>query len=206
MKAQEMPLEDSKSQDSLNSATGFKKINERSLHEGFVFRAVDASFVSPDGEKFDRELVYHPGAVAIVAIEDGKVVLVRQYRAPLDKIICEIPAGRCDIEGEHPEETARRELIEEAGLTCETLIKIGAFYNSPGFCDEITHIFLAFDLKPTLKQPDGPEEALMTVEMVNLHHVQAMIDRGEIDDAKTVIGLMLALQWLENKRADMSTA
>ena len=145
-------------------------------------------------------------AVAIVAIEDDKVVLVRQYRAPLDKIICEIPAGRCDIEGEQPEETARRELIEEAGLMCETLIKIGAFYNSPGFCDEITHIFLAFDLKPTLKQPDGPEEALMTVEMVNLRHVQAMIDRGEIDDAKTVIGLMLALQWLENKQADISTA
>ena len=182
----------------LPESSDFKKVGDELIHDGYFFRTVIASFSSPEGKRFDRDMVYHPGAVAVVAVQDNKVVLLHQYRAPLDKVICEIPAGRCDVEGEPPEDTAKRELIEEAGLTCESLTKLGVFYNSPGFSDEITHIFLASGLQPAAQIPDGPEEEWMTMEMKDLSEVPEMIARSEISDAKTVIGLLLAIQCLNN--------
>ena len=131
-----------------------------------------------------------------MAVDGGEVVLLRQYRTPVEGELLEIPAGTRDVDGEDPAGTARRELAEEAGLACESLEELGAFYNSPGFCDELSHLYLATGLSEVPREPDGAEEEWMTVERVKLADVGAMIDRGEIRDAKTIIGLLLALRRL----------
>jgi len=163
-----------------------------------VFDVTESVFSTPSGATMTREVVHHRGAVAIVAIEfdstsgNPEVVLLRQYRTPVETEVLEIPAGTRDVAGEDPSGTARREPIEEAGLDCELPEHLGTFYNSPGFCDESTDIYLATGLSAVERQPDGAEEEEMTIERVALSDAIAMIDSGEIRDAKTIVGLTLA--------------
>ena len=171
---------------------GFRKVGERRIHDGVVFGVVDSTFASPDGRLVHREVVRHIGAVAVVPVEGSEVVLVRQFRVPVEEELLEVPAGRRDVAGEAPEDTARRELAEEAGLGCSSLVELGSFYNSPGFCDELSYVYLASDLHPVPRQPDGAEEEWMTTVRVPIDAALEMIDRGAIRDAKTIIGLMLA--------------
>ena len=119
------------------------------------------------------------------------MLLVRQYRSSVDRLLLEIPAGLRDVEGEPPIETARRELVEEVGMRAGRVERICEFLNSPGFCDELVHVFAAYDLEPCDVDRQGIEEAHMTVEKVALDDVPAMIASGELVDAKTVIGLTL---------------
>ncbi|MYE64702.1 MAG: NUDIX hydrolase [Acidimicrobiaceae bacterium] len=144
-----------------------------------------------------RDVVHHRGAVAVVAVDGDDVVLLRQYRTPVEGELLEIPAGTRDVGGEDPAGTARRELAEEAGLACESLEELGTFFNSPGFCDELTHVFLATGLSEVPREPDGAEEEWMTIERVGLDEAIEMIDQGQIRDAKTIIGLLLAQRRLE---------
>jgi 8-oxo-dGTP pyrophosphatase MutT (NUDIX family) len=138
-------------------------------------------------------VVHHPGAVGVVPVVDegSAVLLVRQYRSSIDAELLEIPAGLRDVDGEPPEETARRELIEEVGRRAGRLEKLCAFHNSPGFCDEVVHVFAAFDLEPCDRDLQGIEEQHMTVERVSLDDVPGLVASGAITDAKTVIGLSL---------------
>ena len=157
----------------------------------------DVEFTSPDGELMQRDVVRHPGAVSVVALKsNGNVVMVRQFRAPMEREMLEIPAGKRDVDGEPPEVTAVRELVEEVGLRPGSLVKLIEMCHSPGFCDEINHIFLATDLEETERQVDGPEERHMTIVEVPLVEVFGRIARGEITDAKSVVGLTLAAQRL----------
>ena len=126
-----------------------------------------------------------------VVDEGTAVLLVRQYRAPLDASLLEIPAGLRDVDGEPPAETARRELVEEVGMRAGRIEKLCAFHNSPGFCDEVVHVFAAFDLEPCDRDLQGIEEQHMTVERVALEAVPGLVTSGAITDAKTVIGLSL---------------
>ena len=176
---------------------GFRKVNEREIHSGRVVRLTESVFATPDGGRIARDVVHHRGAVAVVAVDGDEVVLLRQYRTPVEGELLEIPAGTRDVSGEDPAGTARRELAEEAGLACESLEELGTFFNSPGFCDERSHLFLATGLSPVPRRPDGAEEEWMTVERVTLQEAEAMIDRGEIRDAKTIIGVLLALRRLD---------
>ena len=175
---------------------GFRKVGEREIHAGRVVRLTESVFATPDGGRMTRDIVHHRGAVAVVAVDGDEVVLLRQYRTPVEAELLEIPAGTRDVAGEDPAGTACRELAEEAGLACESLEELGVFYNSPGFCDELSHVFLATGLSEVPREPDGAEEEWMTVERVRLDDVEAMIDRAEIRDAKTIIGLLLALRRL----------
>ena len=175
----------------------FRKVAEREIHAGRVVRLTESVFVTPDGERMTRDVVHHRGAVAVVATDGDDVVLLRQYRTPVEGVLLEIPAGTRDVGGEDPAGTARRELAEEAGLACESLEELGTFFNSPGFCDELSHVFLATGLSPVARQPDGAEEEWMTIERVGWREAIEMIDRGEIRDAKTIIGLLLAQRRLE---------
>ena len=159
---------------------GFRKVAEREIHAGRVVRLTESVFATPDGGRMTRDVVHHRGAVAVVALEDEELVLLRQYRTPVEAELVEIPAGTRDVDDEEPAGTARRELIEEAGLDCDSLAHLGTFYNSPGFCDELSHVFLATGLRPATRMPDGAEEEWMTVERVSLAEASAMIDRGEI--------------------------
>jgi 8-oxo-dGTP pyrophosphatase MutT (NUDIX family) len=180
-----------------SAGTGFRTLGERTLYEGSVISLAIGTFEAPDGHRFEREIVHHPGAVSVVALhDDGRVVLLRQFRAPLGRELLEIPAGKRDVEGEPPEVTARRELEEETGLRAGSLEKLVEFHNSVGFSDEHSHVFLARELEPVAVDRQGVEERHMTIELVPLDEALAMIDAGAITDAKTVIGLTLAARRL----------
>ena len=178
-------------------AGAFRKVAEREIHTGRVLRLTESVFSTPDGGRMTRDIVHHRGAVAVVAVDGDDVVLLRQYRTPVEGELLEIPAGTRDVGGEDPAGTARRELAEEAGLACESLEELGTFFNSPGICDELSHVFLATGLSAVPREPDGAEEEWMTIERFGLGEAVEMIDRGEIRDAKTIIGLLLAQRRLE---------
>lgn len=176
------------------SPTGFRRVSEEAIWQGEVISLATAAFVAPDGSGFSREVVHHPGAVSVVPVlADGRtVVVVRQYRAALDRQLLEIPAGKRDVAGEAPEVTAGRELAEEVGLRAGRLSKLAEFYNSAGFCDEHSIVYLATDLSECATTACGVEEQHMSIEHLNLHDVPALIAGGELVDAKTIIGLLLA--------------
>lgn len=132
-------------------------------------------------------------------VEDGEaysVVMVRQYRAAVDRELLEIPAGKRDVEGEDTEVLARRELEEEIGMRAGRLVKLAEFYNSPGFCDEHSSVFMALDLTETATSAQGIEEQHMTIEHIALTDVPGLIATGELVDAKSIIGLCLAREAL----------
>lgn len=178
------------------SASGFRRLGERTVHEGHAIRVVVGDFETPDGEVVHRDIVRHPGAVSVVPVDGDEVVLVRQYRAAVERELLEIPAGKRDVPGEAPELTAMRELEEEVGFTAAALVPLARFYNSVGFSDEHSHVFLATDLRPVPDDRQGPEEVHMTVERLAIDDVAPAIADGRIEDAKTVIGLLAALRHL----------
>ncbi|MCB9371373.1 MAG: NUDIX hydrolase [Microthrixaceae bacterium] len=171
----------------------FAKGTEREVFRGDVISVAVGTFTAPDGTEFEREIVHHPGAVSVVPVtDDDHAVLVRQYRAVVAEHLLEIPAGKRDVPGEPPEETARRELAEEVGLAAGRLEPLARFYNSVGFSDELSHVYLGRDLRAVERDTQGVEEQHMTVERVALDDVPAMIADGRLTDAKTIIGLTLA--------------
>ncbi|MDQ1429257.1 MAG: ADP-ribose pyrophosphatase, partial [Acidimicrobiaceae bacterium] len=149
----------------------FRRLGEKVQYRGTLISVATATFEAPDGSTFDRDVVHHPGAVSVVPViqkpqAPDEVVLVRQYRAAVDRELLEVVAGKRDVAGEAPEETARRELAEEVGLVAGRLDLLAEFYNSPGFCDEHSFVFLARDLEPTALSAQGVEEEHMTIERV----------------------------------------
>ena len=171
----------------------FRKLAEREVYKGSLISLATGMFAAPNGETFERDIVHHPGAVSIVPVDgDDRVIMVRQYRAAIDRDLLEIPAGKRDVEDEPPEETARRELAEEVGMEAGRLEKLAEFYNSPGFCDEHSWVFLARDLEACEASAHSPEEQEMTVEHIELDAVRGLIAAGELVDAKSIIGLLLA--------------
>lgn len=176
--------------------SGFEPLDETLVHDGVVVSIYDATFRSPDGSVIHREVARHPGAVGVVPVVDGEVVLVRQYRAPLDQHLLEIPAGKMDIPGEDPAVTAVRELQEEAGLAPGELIRLGSFWNTPGFCDEYSHLFLATGCTEVADDRQGVEEEAMTIERLALGEIHDAIAAGTVTDGKTIIGLLLAVRHL----------
>jgi len=173
---------------------GFRHLGDEVVHTGHVITLHTSTFEGPDGATFERDVVRHPGAVSVVPLlDDGTVVLVRQYRAALDRWMLEIPAGKRDVEGEPPEETARRELVEEVGLVAAHLRPLVVFHNSVGFSDEESHVFLGTGLTEVPNDLQGIEEEHMEVVRVPLADVSAMIAAQEITDGKTVIGMMATL-------------
>ena len=179
--------------------TQFRKLAEERIYDGSLISVGRGTFEAPDGSTFNRDLVHHPGAVSIVPVDnDNGVLMVRQYRAAIDADLLEIPAGKRDVEGEPPEETARRELEEEVGMRAGRLQKLAEFYNSPGFSDEYSYVYLGLDLAPTPSSAHSPEEAAMEIERVSLDEVPMLIRTGRLVDAKSIIGLSLAREVLRS--------
>ena len=173
---------------------GFEHLTDEVIHDGVVISLVRAAFRAPDGSVFTREVVRHPGAVSVVALHaDDTVTLVRQYRAALDRELLELPAGKRDVPGEAPEITAARELAEEVGLRAGRLEPLAEFVNSAGFSDEYSYVFLGTHLTEVPEARQGLEEQHMVVERVPMAQVAGLIAAHEIVDAKTVIGLTLAM-------------
>ena len=173
---------------------GFRKLGEEIVYRGSLISVAQASFADPEGREFRRDVVHHPGAVSVVpVIDEGTAVLmVRQYRAAIDRELLEIPAGKRDVDGEPVERTARRELEEEVGMRTGRLEKLAEFYNSPGFCDEHSFVFMALDLEQCASSAQGIEEQHMTIERVSFDEVMGLIVSGALVDAKSLIGLSLA--------------
>ncbi|HEX4868312.1 MAG TPA: NUDIX hydrolase [Acidimicrobiales bacterium] len=172
----------------------FVRLDDAEVHRASRFTVHRSRFRAPDGTEFERDIVRHPGAVGVVPLhEDGTVTLVRQYRAALDVELLELPAGLRDVDGEPDERTAERELVEEAGLAAARVEHLVTFHNSPGFCDESVAVFLATGLTPVADDRQGVEEEAMTIERLPLADALAMVADGRITDAKTIIGLSLAV-------------
>ncbi len=132
-------------------------------------------------------------------VVDEEVILVRQYRAAIDRLLLEVPAGKRDVSDEPVEITAHRELEEEVGMRAGSMVKLAEFYNSPGFCDEHSFLFLATDLTPCATDFQGHEEQFMTIERVPLDDLPALIASGDLTDGKSIIALSLAREHLRRR-------
>jgi ADP-ribose pyrophosphatase len=173
---------------------GFRIVGQSTVATGGFLQLADLRVEGPDGEVHERFVVRHPGAVVVVPVADDRdhVLLVRQYRAAVDRELLEVPAGKRDVAGEPPEATARRELEEEIGHRARVLVPLAEFFNTPGFCDEYTYLFCAVGLEPLPdRNTQTAEEHEMVVEWVALTEVDRLIAAREIVDAKTIIGLLL---------------
>jgi len=173
----------------------FRHVGDREVYRGHIWRVVVGEFESPRGDRFTRDIVRSPGAVGVVPVlfdAEGvaSVVFVRQYRPAFDELVLEIPAGMRDVDGEPPERTAQRELIEEVGLEAGSIEPLVAYYSSPGMTDSVLHLFVATELRAVERELHGPEEEHS--EVVHLPLVDALARIGtEVVDAKTVIGLLM---------------
>lgn len=175
----------------------FEKLSERMIYEGRVFNFVEDTWRSPDGDVFDRQLIRNRGAVAIVPLhDDHSVTLIHQFRPAFGSGIWEIPAGLLDRPGEARHEAAARELREEVGFVAESIRELVTLRPAPGLSDERTTVFLATGLSFEGLEADGPEERYLHIERIPIHEVREMIALGEIEDAKTVTGIMFALDHL----------
>ena len=173
----------------------FRKVDERRTYDGHFVHVAVATFEAEDGSRFEREIIRHRGAVGVVALTpDGRsVVLVRQYRVAIEDVLLEIPAGIRDVDGEPPEETARRELEEEAGLRAVGPLELLTEYVvAVGLTDELLSVYLCRETEACDARPQSAEEELMEVVEVALDDVPAMIADGRLRDGKTIIGLLLA--------------
>ena len=166
-----------------------KIISSEKVFEGRVFN-VTVDTVSEGEHTYKREVVHHTGSAVIIPVhDDGTVVLVRQYRHPAVRYLLEAPAGTL-ADGERPEVGAARELQEELGLTAARLEKLSEFFVSPGFLEEKMWVFLATDFTEGNQKLDDDE--FLDIVRLPITEALEMITSGEIQDAKTIIGLMLA--------------
>ncbi len=163
----------------------------RDVHRGPVVHLTVEDVTLPNGHAMTLEIVRHPGAAAVAALDDdGNVTLLRQYRHAVGGYLWEVPAGKLDA-GEAPLQCAVRELAEEAGLAAATLEAAGSIVTCPGFCDEVIHLFVATGLTQ-VPSARGADEVIDTVTSVPLAAAMRMVRDGEIRDAKTIAALVQA--------------
>ena len=149
----------------------------------------------PNGKRAVREWIRHPGAAAVLPVlPNGNVILVRQYRYPIEQVTLEVPAGKLDVEGEDPLHCARRELSEETGYTAKQYEKLTTIATTVGFSNEYIHLYLARNLSAGSQHTD--EDEFVNVVQIPLSEALERIKTGEIIDAKTIISLMMAKEFL----------
>lgn len=167
-----------------------KTTQTKVIYEGKVVQLQVDDVLLPNGKEAKRELIKHPGAVAIIPItKDKKIVMVEQYRKPLEKSIIEIPAGKLE-KGESPEITAVRELEEETGYTTKKLTKVTSFYTSPGFADEIMYIYVSDELEKLDFPPALDEDEFVEIHELTLAEAKQYIQEQRIHDAKTIYAIL----------------
>lgn len=176
-----------------------KTIETKNIYSGKVVHLQVDEVLLPNGEKAQREIIKHPGAVAVIPInKDRKIVFVKQYRKALEKALLEIPAGKLEP-GEAPETTAIRELEEETGYTTEYLSFVTSFYTSPGFADECMHIYMTDELQRLENPVAGDEDEFIEIVELTLDEAIKCVETEHIHDAKTNYAV-LYLQSLRNSQ------
>jgi len=178
---------------------GEKQIDSKLIMDGTVLHVYYDNVELPNGGKAHRELIRHVGAVCMVPLtDDGKVIVERQFRYPVDRVITEIPAGKLDSKEEDPLEAAKRELAEETGMTADTWIHMGIFYPAPAYSDETIHMFLAKDLHRGEQHLDADE--FLEVTAVPIEELVDQILAGEIPDLKTQAAVTRAYLMEQRKK------
>jgi ADP-ribose pyrophosphatase len=178
-------------------------VGTRTVHRGHYLEVRVDEIVTPDGRRSTRDIVGHPGAVAIVALDDdGRILMVRQFRLAAERTLLEIPAGTLDrgADGslEDPDLAARRELEEETGFRAGSWKHLGAFWTAPGFATELMHLYLARDLAPADGARLGPDDdERLELEHVPWREAVAAAEGGGIADAKTLVGVLWLARILE---------
>lgn len=166
-------------------------LREKSIYHGQVFDVSERIVSLPNGKEAMREIITHKGAAAMVPMDaDGMVTLVRQFRAALGTVLLEIPAGKLDSAAEDPLHCAHRELMEETGLRAERMDLLIRMVPTPGYSNEAVSIYLATGLSAGQADPD--EDEFLSVERIPLKDAADRVMRGEIQDAKTALGLLMA--------------
>jgi ADP-ribose pyrophosphatase len=174
-----------------------KTIHSEEIFSGKVISLHRQDGELPNGKQSKREIIKHPGAVAILAMtDDKKIVMVEQYRKALERTIVEIPAGKLEKD-EEPALCARRELEEEKGYVCDSLELLISFYTSPGFADEIVHLFVAKGLTKKENSAALDEDEFVNIEEISLDEAIQYIKEQKIYDAKTAY----AVQYLQLQEA-----
>lgn len=165
--------------------------------EGRILKMRVDTVQLPDGSTSTREIIEHPGGVAVIAVdENGYVPMVTQFRKPYEKMVMELPAGKLD-EGEEPLACGVRELEEETGLKAKNFVSLGALMPSPGYAAEMLYIYLATDLYEGKVHLDDGE--FLTVKKYHIDELTKMVMNNELEDAKTVVGILKAAMYLKNK-------
>ena len=167
-----------------------KKLSSKLVYEGKILNLRVDTVRLPNGKEGQREVVEHSGAVAIVALTTKQeVLLVRQYRYPAQQELMELPAGKLEL-NEKPLECAKRELMEETGVVAGRWQELYAFYSTPGFSNEKLYLFMAKDL--TFKEQHLDADEFVEMKKVSLQRALGMIKEGQINDAKTIVGILAA--------------
>jgi ADP-ribose pyrophosphatase len=173
----------------MEEKNSIQKLDHRTVYRGRILTLVVDRIIEPSGIEVEREVVRHAGAAVMLPLTDGfEVVLVRQFRYAVERFLWEVPAGHI-APGERPEETAQRELVEETGYYPHRLEKLAAVYPSPGFSDEVMHVFLATRLEKRKARPEDDES--IEVGLFSVEETVAMVSEGQIADGKTLLSLML---------------
>jgi ADP-ribose pyrophosphatase len=178
---------------------GFRLLGWRALARGVFIRFHRQHLIAPDGSAVARDVIRHPGGVGILAVDGARVWLVSQRRAPFGVEVLEIPAGRLDESDPGPEDAARRELAEELGASATRWRALGSMLASPGYSDEVIHLYAAEGLRFGERRPDGSEERHAALVPLAAEEALLRIGTGEITDAKTQLALLL---WDRQRRDD----
>ena len=172
-----------------------KWASTKEIFDGRILHVVDDTVTLPNGKNASRELIRHVGAVCIVPVtDDGKIVVERQFRYPIDEIITEIPAGKLDSKEEDPLSAAKRELKEETGYEADEWISLGHFYPAPAYSDEKIYIYLAKGLRKGQRHLD--EDEFLDIIEVPLDELVDAVMNGEIPDCKSQMGILKAKRLL----------
>ncbi len=181
-------MQNSKNNINDNEYFNFEKLEETVVHTGKIFSLEEHNYKTPDKKEMTYDIVKHNGAVAIVALINGKIVLTKQYRPAAEDVIFEIPAGKLEL-NEQPEECAKRELLEETGLLARNLKKLTSFYSAVGFCTEIIHLYYVDEVMNALQQLD--EDEFIELYKFSIDELVEMIENGNIIDAKTILSVYM---------------
>lgn len=164
-------------------------LSKETMYDGKLLKVVKELVRLPDGKERPREIVVHPGAVALVVVDSqDRLIMVRQYRRAADKVLLEIPAGTRE-KGEDAEACARREVQEETGYKAGTVVRLGGFFSAPGFCTEFLDCYLLTDL--TESQAQGDDDENIELERLTYDEAVAAMSSGDIQDAKSIAGILM---------------